>query len=307
MPDPDRPAAKSPPEASPGEFDFALPSEENSRVRKRSLRPRTEVKLKPDDKTAPAARELERDALSRSVGDRDDKRESEERMRPPPASASGQPHFAGTARPDGMTTERVSPHGNRPATLYYSTGANKDSKETASPMKSTSPTPSSSSAASSPLPTRAPTVHDYRTNLERQSREQKSIGNLLAIVVYVLIGFFVIGSSLAGYGIYALSKQIKQQSLTIGDLDRKYASENQKLDGRLQATLDNLTQAQAQIGRQQALILQEQEAINRLSAANDVNAAALRQERAARADEEADLRARIRDLEYHGGTTTQRY
>jgi hypothetical protein len=174
-------------------------------------------------------------------------------------------------------------------------------------MKSTTPTPSSTTTQSSPLPARTSTVHDYRTNLERQSREQKSICSLLSILVYVLIGFFVLGSSLAGYGIYALSKQIKQQSLTIGDLDKKYASENQKLDERLQATLDNLTQAQAQIGRQQALILQEQEAINKVSAANDANAAALRQERAARAEEEADLRARIRDLEYHGGSTTQHY
>ena len=173
-------------------------------------------------------------------------------------------------------------------------------------MKSTTPTPSSTTAQPS-SPIRPATVVDYRTNMERQAREQKSIGNLLAIVVYVLIGFFVLGSSLAGYGIYALSKQIKKQSLTIDEVDKRYAAENQKLDARLQATLDTLTQAQAQIGRQQALILQEQEAINKLAAANEATASALRQERAARADEESTLRARIRDLEYHGGPTTQRY
>jgi hypothetical protein len=71
--------------------------------------------------------------------------------------------------------------------------------------------------------------------------------------------------------------------------------------------MDTLTQAQAQIGRQQALILQEQEAINKLSAANEATAAALRTERNARADENSELRDRLKSLEYHGGSTTQHY
>ncbi|MCE0499297.1 MAG: hypothetical protein LV481_15260 [Methylacidiphilales bacterium] len=241
---------------------------------------------------------------------RDEEDESEEAVRQ--QAASTQSHVTTTIR-TGSTTPTTSPHGTRPATLYYSTGANKDkNKETASPMKSTTPTPSSattqpsSPARSTTSPVRPATVVDYRTNMERQAREQKSIGNLLAIVVYVLIGFFVLGSSLAGYGLYALSKQIEKQSLTIDELDKRYAAENQKLGTQLQATLDNLTQAQAQIGRQQSLILQEQEEINKLSASIEANAAALRQERAARAEDESDLRARIRDLEYRG-PTTQRY
>jgi membrane protein required for beta-lactamase induction len=143
--------------------------------------------------------------------------------------------------------------------------------------------------------------------MERQAREQKSMGNLLAIIVYVLIGFFVLSTFLAGYGIFALSKQIKQQSLTIDELDKHYAAENEKLNAQLDATRDTLAQAQAQIGRQQALILQEQEAINKLAVTGEANAAALRQERTARADEDAELRDRLRSLEYHGGATTQRY
>ena len=320
MPDNDSSAAKSEPEAAPGEFDFSTSTGENPRVKKRSLRPKTETAQIPKSGAESVARELEREAAPRQAQASPAPGANGEPVRPQASAASSQPHFASTARPDTTTTQTTtSPHGTRPATLYYSTGANKDkNQETTSPMKTTTPT-ASSTAAPTPAPTRpaAPasspirpaSVVDYRSNMERQAREQKSIGSLLAIVVYVLIGFFVLGSSLAGYGIYVLSQQIEKQDVTIGDLDKRYAAENQKLNTQLQATVDSLAQAQAQINRQQALILQEQEAINRATAASEANAAALRQERSARAEQEADLRDRIRSLDYRssGGTTTQRY
>ncbi|HUB66563.1 MAG TPA: hypothetical protein VL981_03665 [Candidatus Methylacidiphilales bacterium] len=335
MPEHDPLASKSEPEASTGEFDFATPPGENPRVKKRSLRLKTENKLRTVNKTASLTRKLEREASPRSAAAaatpeppvHDDDDEAGELVSPPNPATTSQPTISKPAQPGGTKTETTSPHGTRPATFYYSTGANKNkNKETAAPMKTTTApsaptasaaptqTPSSTRAAASP--TRPATVMDYRANMERQAREQKSIGSILAIVVYVLIGFFVLGAGLAGYGLYSLSKRIEGQSVTIADLDKRYSAESQKLGtqiqqlgAQLQAADENLAQAQVQIGHQQALLLQEQEEINKLIAANDNTAMALRQERAARADEEADLRARIRSLEYRNGssTTTQRY
>ena len=69
------------------------------------------------------------------------------------------------------------------------------------------------------------------------------------------------------------------------------------LNAKLAATQDTLAQAQAQIARQQDLILRQQEEINRLIAATNDNADALKAEKQARAQETASLRARVRDLE----------
>jgi septal ring factor EnvC (AmiA/AmiB activator) len=149
-------------------------------------------------------------------------------------------------------------------------------------------------------------VVDYRTNVERQSREQKSVGNVLAIAVYALIGFFVVGAGLAGYGAHVIFVQLHQQSVTVSDLDNRFSEENKELNAKLATTLDTLTQAQAQIGREQELILKQQEAINQLMTVSAANTSALRQEKQARADETAQLRAQLKRLEY-SGPTTQRY
>jgi len=214
-----------------------------------------------------------------------------------------QPKFASSTQPS------TSPHGTRPATLYYSSGPAQD-KETPSPMKSTpAATPASSTSASSTSAPRATTtaastrpasVVDYRTNVDRQAREQKSVGGILSILVYTLIGLFVLGGLLAGYGIFVLSKQIDQQSVTVSDLDKRYSADNQALNAKLATTLDTLTTAQAQIGRQQELIVKQQDTINKLLAASEDNASAIRQEKAARAQETSNLRAKLRDLEYQG-------
>jgi hypothetical protein len=175
----------------------------------------------------------------------------------------------------------------------------------ASPAPSTS-TPSAAPARSTPSTTRAASVVDYRTNVERQSREQKSVGDLLSIIVYTLIGLFVVGASLSGYGTYVIFKQLRQQSVTVSDLDARLSAQNSALATQLQTTVTTLSEAQAQIGREQELILKQQETINKLIAAAQDNAAAIRTERATRADETASIRERLRDLEYRG-PTTQKY
>ena len=175
-------------------------------------------------------------------------------------------------------------------------------------MASTPSTSRPSAAASAAAPVYTPTVsaprsnvHDYRANVERQSREQKSVGNILSFVVYGLVALFVLGGILAAYGGYTITRQIHQQSLTLSDLDSRYSAANQALTAQLKASNDSLTQAltqtQAQITREETLLVRQQDMINKLSAANEADAASLRQEHTARAAETATLRARLRLLE----------
>ena len=138
--------------------------------------------------------------------------------------------------------------------------------------------------------------------MERQSREQKSVGNILAYIVYALIAFFVIAAGLAGYGTYTLSRQIHDQSVTVSDLDQRYAAANKTLTVNLATTQDALTQAQAQIARQQDVILKQQEELNRLIASTNENLDAIKAEKQARVQDTASLRARVRDLENRENT-----
>jgi hypothetical protein len=168
---------------------------------------------------------------------------------------------------------------------------------TAAPTSATRPTTTSASRPS-------PAV-DYRANVERQSREQKSVGNILSYIVYGLIAFFVISAGLAIYGADVIFKQLHDQNVTVTDLDQHYAKITDDLNTKLAATQDTLTAAQAQIARQQELIVQQQQDINKLIAATNDNTSALKTERATRAQDTASLRERVRDLEYK--TSTQKY
>ena len=336
MPENQIPATQPEPDVAPGEFNFDKPPEENPRMRRRSLKAKPAGLLTPSGGIPPAARELEREApplsAERTQAAKPRSRENADvkiepavkitgpapappKVTPSPATTPSRPASgtttttkATTATPASISGPASSPHGTRPATLYYSSQPRKD-KEASAPMKTiptTNPASSSSasptgtlpssltrSAASSPRPA---TTTDYRANMERQAREQKSVGSILAYVVYALIGCFVVGAALAGYGAYVVSVQLHQQSVTVSDLDARYAAANKDLNAKLAATQDTLSQAQAQITRQQDLIVKQQEDLNRLIAATNDNASALRAEKQARAQETANLRAEVRDL-----------
>ena len=191
----------------------------------------------------------------------------------------------------------------------------------ASPAASAMSSSSSTTAAPSSAATRTGTIGstatarpataniDYRANVERQSREQKSVGNILAYFVYGLIMVFVIGGGLAIYGSVIIFGKLHDQSATLSDLDAKYALKVSALNTQITSTQDNLAQAQAQIARQQDLINRQQEDLNRLLAAITDNSNALKAEKQARAQETAALRARVRDLESLESrtTTTQKF
>jgi hypothetical protein len=301
------PSAKPDPEVAPGEFDFAAPITERPRMKRRALQQATAAK--------PPEKEVEKAAAVEARPSETATKPSVSPTRPASSpTTSSQPTSTTTpTRPKIATSVQPnSPHGTRPATLYYSSGSHQE-KATPSPMKSTpSASPSSSTPASSTSVTRTASAAsatrpasavDYRSNVERQSREQKSVGGILSILVYTLIALFVLGASLAGYGAYVMTKQLNQQSVTMSDFDKRYSADYKDVNARLAATMDNLTQAQAQIGRQQELIVKQQDTINKLLSAAEDNAAAIRQEKAARAQETANIRSRLKDLEYTGPTT----
>jgi TolA-binding protein len=139
---------------------------------------------------------------------------------------------------------------------------------------------------------------DYRANVDRQSREQKSVGNLLAYCVYGLLAVFVLGAALAIYGSVIIFDKLHDQSTSITSLDDKYAAKVTGLDKQLAATQDTLTQAQAQISRQQELLNKEQEDLNKLLSQVSSDSDELKAERQSRAQETAALRARVRELDY---------
>ncbi len=262
-----------------------------------------------------------------------------------------------SARPAGSS---ASPHGTRPATLYYTSQPKKEASNSMKPTNNASPSAaaptSSASSASTARPaqaantsasaarpvastgptnaaastarpvntpgaanvtssaTRPTTVNstpasrpasanfDYRANVERQSREQKSVGNILAYVVYGIGFFFLISVVLASYGAYTINRQLHDQATSISSLDDKYAGKVADLGKQLATTQDNLNVAQAQINRAQDLINKQEDEINQLhaalAAASSANSDAVHAEVRARAQEAASLRARIRDLEY---------
>jgi Spy/CpxP family protein refolding chaperone len=326
--------------AAAGEFNFTKPESENPRIKKRSLKVKPAGLIKPNPAAIASTRELEREAPPRAAEPAKPTSVKTEGIMAKPAAkiadappkvtptASSTPTASPAVNPN--TTAKIastatptpsanSPHGTRPATLYYSTPTRK--AETPSPMK-TIPTTSAASSASSSASTATPVSAtrvttnasaprasspnvDYRANIERQSREQKSAGSILSFIVYGLIAFFVISAALAAYGANVIFAKLHDQSTTVAELDQHYTRLTDDLSAKLSATQDTLAAAQATITRQQDVITKQGEALNQLLAASNANDAAIKavkseteQEKASRAQETANLRARIKELEY---------
>jgi hypothetical protein len=322
MPENQNPATKSEPEAAAGEFNFTKPEAENPRIKRRSLKAKPAGLIKPTAAALPAARELEREApphsaevATKPAADQPKPTAKVTATAPPRVTPTVAAAASSASKPATSTAPAAgpasSPHGTRPATLYYST--NTRPAETPSPMKtipsvsSAKPTTAAASSATA-TPTSAarpvatatsrPTPNiDYRANVERQSREQKSVGSILSYVVYGLIAFFVLSAGLAAYGADIIFKQLHDQSATVSDLDARYTKITGDLNTKLSATQDTLTQAQAQIARQQDLIVKQQEELNRLIAASSDNDSAIKAEHQARAQDTSNLRARVKELE----------
>jgi len=99
------------------------------------------------------------------------------------------------------------------------------------PPSSADPMPANQLAAPPPAPAarasamRPPSVDDFRRNAERQSKEQKAVGSILAWVSYSLIGAVLLIAGLAGLGGWTLYRMIQKQSVTVAELDSHYQGE----------------------------------------------------------------------------------
>ncbi len=98
--------------------------------------------------------------------------------------------------------------------------------------------PAAASVASTARP--AATNVDYRANVERQSREQKSVGSILSYFVYGLIAVFVLGAGLATYGAVIIFRQLHDENTTISDLDARYSAKVGDLNKQLASTQETL-------------------------------------------------------------------
>jgi hypothetical protein len=249
-----------------------------------------------------------------------------------PATAPTQPAFqrpattpmptTSTSRP--ASTPQQAPNPNRPTGAATGNGPSGHSTQQTPTSRPASSTPSGAhagtSAAASASTSRAVSttvagpasssrpggVSDYRANIERQSREQKSIGGILNLVVYGLIAIFICGAGLAAYGAHVIFKQLHAQSMTVSDLDTRYAAANEQLNAQLKATAQTVLEMQAQVNRDETLALKQQDAIVKLQSSLTAETDALRQERIARAtetsiriSETAALRTRLREIEAH--------
>ena len=315
---PDDPRQASSPPAS-GEFNFDdSPSLEQPRIKRRSLRPRPAPAPQPAaEEPAPAVPEPEPDRLEATAAATPPPAETPAPARTAPNGtiSSSRPAVPGrTIPPTGYVSRpaaATTPSSTMPNPgLYYSSGAPREAERPSAtpnpPMKPSTPTPSTAAASPSTVSTyratpsstpRTSTASDFRANIDRQSREQKSVGDVLSYIVYAIGALLIIGAALAIYGGYTLSRQIHEQSVTMSDLDARYAAENKQLTAALGTTNDTLEQAQAQIRRQEEMIARQQDTINKLVTTNDEIVAALKQERLQRASETANLRARVRSLE----------
>jgi hypothetical protein len=98
------------------------------------------------------------------------------------------------------------------------------------------------------------TIDDFRRNAERQSKEQKTFGNVLATITYSILIAFVLVTALAGYGGYILLKRIRTQETSLAELDHRYEAELVATKEDLKRTSNFAQQLQGDLARQQEQI-----------------------------------------------------
>ena len=119
-------------------------------------------------------------------------------------------------------------------------------------------------------------IDDFRRNAERQKKEQKSFGNVLATVTYSILVAFILATFLAGYGGYVLFKKIETQRMSLAALDSRYAAEVMGLKEDLSRTHGEVSKLNETIAAQQEQIARLRAAIDRVNAEQFRNYSALK-------------------------------
>ncbi|NUN93376.1 MAG: hypothetical protein HUU04_06310 [Verrucomicrobiae bacterium] len=99
-----------------------------------------------------------------------------------------------------------------------------------------------------------PSFNAYRQNVQRQSREQKLFGTVVGALVYALVGAVLLVAGLAAYGGYVLSRQIKEQSATISEMEGRFNAQLAALSDSLKETRDTVETLESTSQAQRAQI-----------------------------------------------------
>jgi hypothetical protein len=151
-------------------------------------------------------------------------------------------------------------------------------------ISETPPEKISSSNSSEPMAITPPSINDFKRNAERQTREQRTAGSLLSIIVWVVVGGLFLVAGLAAYGGYVLSSQIKNQAVTVQQLQAKTEQDNADLREDLNRTRSALADVVNAVNKQQ-------DRLNRLSVSLEETQAVVRAEKTNRQNLERRLRA----------------
>jgi predicted RNase H-like nuclease (RuvC/YqgF family) len=140
------------------------------------------------------------------------------------------------------------------------------------------------------IPPRANPSTDFRRNVESQRREQKSFGNLLATLTYLILIGLIVVTALATLGGYQVWQRLNEQASTVTQLDAKYEAAVTGLE-------EELKRGKAQLDKLEGQLIRQQEQASVLRANLEKQTAELRTERALRLRETAALQRRLTELE----------
>jgi DNA repair exonuclease SbcCD ATPase subunit len=131
---------------------------------------------------------------------------------------------------------------------------------------------------------------DYRQQVERQQKEQKSTTSLLAMAVYGLIALVLGGSALAGYGTYVIFGELSDQKATAEQIRADLADNLVLLNQRVETLSASFVQEQ---NRNQEETLKLRGDLDTLSAQTQTSLKAQQTELAKR---DAALKARQNEI-----------
>jgi hypothetical protein len=204
------------------------------------------------------------------------------------ASASGASSTTGSA-PASATVRPTT--AEKSSSVYFSRGDSDRSATTHTSTQSSTaapvyPTPTHPKS----MPVQTPAISEFRKNVERQTREQKAVGDVMSWVGYSLLGGLIIVALMAGFGGYTLYHMIQDQSVTVAQFEAKYESETAALRQNIKDLQQELTQTRSLTSRQQ-------EQITRLSSRADEAAAIIKTQKQIIDRDMTELKGRVRRIE----------
>jgi hypothetical protein len=190
------------------------------------------------------------------------------------------------------SVEKPAPAAPQSGSVYFSRGDSDRSSVSrpavTRPSAETPPAQPSTPGKSMPLQT--PAVSEFRKNVERQTREQRAVGDVLSWIGYSLLGGLIVVALMAGFGGYTLYRMIEDQSVTVAQFDAKYGAETAALH-------ENVKELDQQMAQTRNLVGRQQDQITRLSSRVDEANAVIKTQKQIIDRDLTDLKGRVRRME----------